>query len=112
MDSVMRHLIPIGGLPGFNAPLGKAAAAFRQQTAGVSRHVLPKATRLVSRSLPLQLSTRGSHASSVTTNRPTHSQQPVHRKTGSEKSQMTHTNSPAEVVVSADSVLWIKADTK
>ncbi|CAH2237424.1 jg5558 [Pararge aegeria aegeria] len=36
------------------APLGKAAA-LRQQTAGVSRHVLPKATRLVSRSLPLQL---------------------------------------------------------
>ncbi|CAH4029609.1 unnamed protein product [Pieris brassicae] len=75
------------------APLGKAAAAFRQQTAGVSRHVLPKATRLVSRSLPLQLSTRGSHASPVTTNRPTHSQQPVHRKTGSEESEITHTNS-------------------
>lgn len=36
------------------SPLGKAAA-LRQQTAGVSRHVLPKATRLVSRSLPLQL---------------------------------------------------------
>lgn len=32
-------------------------------------HVLPKATRLVSRSLPLQLGTRGTHASSVTTNR-------------------------------------------
>ncbi|CAG9783762.1 unnamed protein product [Diatraea saccharalis] len=51
-----------------HTPLGKAA--FRQQTAGVSRHVLPKATRLVSRSLPLQLGTRGTHASPVTTNRP------------------------------------------
>ncbi|CAH2073913.1 unnamed protein product, partial [Iphiclides podalirius] len=50
-------------------PLGKAAAAaaFRQQTAGVSRHVLPKATRLVSRSLPLQYTRHPRF--SVTTNR-------------------------------------------
>ncbi|KPI91496.1 hypothetical protein RR46_15000 [Papilio xuthus] len=48
-------------------PLGKAAAAFRQQTAGVSRHVLPEATRSVSRSLPRQYTPHP--RSSGTTNR-------------------------------------------